>query len=98
MIEAVPIDLERLAREAAEDAAGAEAVEQVEVVPGEDSTDLPAYRFSFLIDQSRAVNSAGLVRIKLLQALRDRLIARGDTHYPMVRILDRRDWPKRARA
>lgn len=98
MTQGVIIDLERLGREAAEDAAGVDAVEQVEVMPGEDSTDQPVYHFSFLIDQSRARHGAGLVRLRLQQALRDRLLAQGDDRYPVVRILDRVDWPKRAHA
>jgi hypothetical protein len=98
MNEGITADLEKLGRDIAQHIAGASAVEQVEVVPGEDSSDRPVYYFSFLIDQNRAVQRAGLVRIRLAQTLRDELAARGDAHYPIIRILDRTDWNRRARA
>ena len=89
-------ELQRLGREAAEAVAGADAVEQVEVLPGGDSLDRPAYFFSFLIDRDRARQQVAVIHIRLLQALREELIARGDEHRPMVRILNRTDWPRRA--
>jgi hypothetical protein len=98
MIDTPSEELKKLGLDAAQAAAGADAVEQVEVFPGEDSLDRPAYFFSFLIDQKRAAERPGLVRIRLTQALRDGLAARGDEHYPIIRILDRADWDRRARA
>ena len=91
-------DLETLGRAAAQQIAGEDAVEQVEVVAGTDYTDRPVYYFSFLIDQGRARERAGLVFTRLIQKLRDDLVARGDEHLPVVRILDRTDWPRRGRA
>jgi hypothetical protein len=41
---------------------------------------------------------AGLRRTRLIQKLRDRLVASNDGHYPVITILDRTDWDKRARA
>jgi hypothetical protein len=88
-------ELEKIGRDAAQQVAGEGAVAQVEVVPGEDSDERPAYYFSFLIDQDRARQRPGLVFTRLIQKLRDELIARGDGHYPVIRILDRTDWDKR---
>jgi len=89
------IDLEKLGRDAAEHVAGVGAIEQVEVVAGEDSSDRPVYRFSFLIDQDRLRQRLGLLRTRLTQTLRDELIALDDAHYPIIHILDRTDWDKR---
>lgn len=84
-------DIESLGRVAAEEVAGKEAVEGVEVTSGYEF-DRPVYRFTFLIDQSRAKQRAGLVRTRLIQKLRDALDAREDERHPMIRILDRLDW------
>ena len=89
------VDLEKLGREAAQQVAGKGAVEDVEVVAGEDLSERPVYYFSFLIDQARARQRAGLVLTRLVQKLRDELIARGDGHYPVIRILSRTDWDRR---
>jgi hypothetical protein len=89
-------ELKKLGLEAAERAAGEGAVEEVEVEAGEDDFDRPIYRFSFLIQQDRARDRAGLVRIRLIQSLQDALESRGDGRYPVVRILDRVDWERRA--
>jgi hypothetical protein len=86
--------LEKLGLDAAEHAAGKGSVERVEVVSGEDSSDRPVYYFSFLIDQDRARQRAGLVRTRLIQKLRDDLIALRDGHYPVIRILSRTDWDR----
>lgn len=53
MTQSATLDLEKLARDAAVHVAVADAVEQVEVAAGEDSTDRPIYRFSFLINHDR---------------------------------------------
>ena len=95
MSKSMTSDLEELGRAAAEQIAGKEAVQDVEVAVGQDLSERPAYYFSFLIDQSRARQRAGLVRTRLVQKLRDDLIARGDEHYPVIRILDRTDWDRR---
>lgn len=86
----------KLGRDAAEDIAGKDAVEDIAVVPGADYEYRPIYRFSFLLDQSRIVQRIGLVRLRLTQRLHDELIAMGDEHYPRIEILDRADWSKRA--
>ena len=91
-------ELKELGRAAAAHVAGDDAVQQVEVSEGEDSSDRPVYYFSFLIDQARARQRPGLVLVRLIQKLLDDLIARGDSHYPSVRILDKDDWAKRANA
>jgi hypothetical protein len=91
-------DLEELGRAAAETVAGAGAVEQVEVEDGADSSDRPVYYFSFLIDWDRSQKRPGLLYSRLVQRLRDDLVARGDDHLPLIRIFDRKDWYKRANA
>ena len=93
----ITADLEQLGRDAAQHVAGEEAVQEVEVMAGEES-ERPVYYFSFLIDQDRARQRAGLLRSRLIQELRDGLIARNDGHYPIIRILSRADWDKRASA
>ncbi len=90
--------LRELGREAAMHVVGADAVQEVDVTAGEDSLDRPAYYFSFVIDQSLAEQGAGLVRIRLIQRLLDNLEEQGDTHHPIIRILSRETWAKRANA
>lgn len=90
--------LAEIGLEAAQHVAGADTVERVEVVAGYDSAERPAYFFSFLIDDGGDRQRTGLIHIRLGQKLRDELIARGDEHYPIVRILSRDDWEKRTGA
>jgi len=89
--------LEQLGRDAARKIAGEDAVQEVEVVPGYDF-DRQVYYFSFLIDQDRSLQRAGLLRSRLVQRLRDELIARNDAHFPVIAILSRADWDNRASA
>jgi hypothetical protein len=91
-------ELEKLGRVAAETVAGASSVQEVEVARGEDSLDRPVYYFTFLIELDRDRQRAGLVRTRIVQKLRDELVARGDGHYPIIRMLNRTDWDKRASA
>jgi hypothetical protein len=91
-------ELEELGRAAAVTVAGDAAVEQVEVEAGEDSSDRPVYYFSFLIDRDRSQKRPGLLYTRLVQKLRDDLVARGDEHLPVIRIFSREDWNKRANA
>ncbi|MGB8839835.1 MAG: hypothetical protein WCC64_02085 [Aliidongia sp.] len=63
-----------------------------------DFDNRPVYIFSFVIDQDRARDRPGTVRIGLGQKFRDALDALGDEHYPTIRMLSREDWDKRARA
>ena len=87
-----------MGRDVAQHLGGEGVVEQVEVRPGEDSTDQPVYFFTFLIDQERVRGHPGLFHIRLSQSLKDELAARGDEHYPILELLDRTDWNRRARA
>jgi hypothetical protein len=93
----VALDLEELGRVAAESVA-AGGVEQVEVESGEDSYDRPAYFFSFLIDQGLTRMRPGLLYTRLVQKLRDDLVARGDDHFAVIRIFNREDWGRRSDA
>jgi len=88
-------DLEKLGRTAAQQVAGKGVVKGVEVEPGEDPFERPIYYFSFLIEPRDASQRRGLLRIRLIQKLLDELTARGDEHYPVVRILNRLDWDRR---
>jgi len=96
MTESTVSELERLGFDAAQEVAGIDAVKQVEVASGADLLERPAYYFSFLIDQTLARERAGLVRIRLMQKLRDELTARNDDHLPVIQILDQEDWNKRS--
>jgi hypothetical protein len=91
-------DLEELGRAAAGTVAGDDAVEQVEVEVGEDSSDRPVYYFSFLINRDRGQKRPDLLYTRLVQKVRDDLVARGDDHLPLIRIFSREDWSKRANA
>lgn len=95
MSEIAEADLVEIGHRAAQLVAGLGAVERVTVTTGQDSTDQPAYFFSFLIDRDRDRQGAGLGHIRLVQKLRDELMARDDGHYPIVQILNRADWEKR---
>lgn len=87
-------NLEEIGREAAR-GVGAGKVERVEVVTGPDSSDRPAYFFSFLIEPDRDRQRAALIRTRLAQKIRDELVTRGDDRYPFIRVLGREDWGKR---
>jgi hypothetical protein len=63
---------------------------------GVDAWYRPAYHFSFLIDQSRARERPGRIRIGIMQKLLDELEARGDEHQARLRILSREDWDRRS--
>lgn len=88
-------ELERLGRAAVQQIAGRGVVKDVEVEPGEDLSGRPAYHFSFVIEPGHAKVGAGLLRTRLIQKLRDELIARGDGHYPVIRMLSTSDWSRR---
>jgi hypothetical protein len=91
-------DLEKLALDAAATVTGAGQVERVDVASAEDSDDEPVYVFTFLIGDELARQPTGVLRNRLGQRLRDLLMERNDTHYPIIRILDRADWGRRNRA
>lgn len=89
------MDLVELGRKAAELVPGLGTVERVKVTHRLDSTDRPAYYFSFLIERKGDREQAVQARIRLGQKLRDELLARDDDHYPYIKILNREDWEKR---
>jgi hypothetical protein len=96
MSETIDAELEKLARAADEDVTCSEVVEQVEMRRGIDALDRPAYRFSSLIDQSRARERPGRIRIGIMGRVLDALDARGDEHRPILRILSREEWDRRS--
>lgn len=98
MNEIADAELIEIGRKAAGLVDGLGRVEDVKVRVGQNSTDQPAYFFSFLIDRDRDREQAGLTRIRLIQKLRDELVARHDEHYPIVQVLNRTDWEKRESA
>ena len=80
------MDLMQLGRAAAEEVVGKGNVERVEVAPGEDALERPAYQFSFIIDLVRADQRPGLILSRLVQKLRDKLVEQHDERTPIVRI------------
>jgi hypothetical protein len=99
MSDVAQIDLERLAREAADEIAGADSVHDAKVESGLDSQDQPAYRFVFVIDRSKVVGyQPGERRIALGIKIRDRLLAKGDETYPYLSIISPEEWRARSRA
>ncbi len=98
MSEIADMDLVEIGRKAAQLVAGLGTVERVKVTTRQDSTDRPAYFFSFLIDRDRDRQQAGVARIRLAQRLRDELLARDDDRYPYVEVLNREEWESRERA
>ena len=95
MNELAETELTEIARTAASQVPGLGAVERVKVVEKLDSSDQPAYYFSFMIGQGYDPGNGGMVRIRLGQNLRDALLDRNDDHYPYVTLLTRADWEKR---
>jgi hypothetical protein len=96
MIDSIDPEIERLARTVADDVAGEGSIEKIKVEEDYDFPgDQPVYRFIFLVDASRSSKPLGLLRIPLLQKLRDDLLARNDPHYPTIKLLDRADWERR---
>jgi hypothetical protein len=86
-------EIVRLATEAAYEVAGADAVVRAEVEAGADWYDKPAYFFSFRIRKGKMFDlPPGLVRIRLIQHIVDKLITLGDTHEPIIRTLVLSDW------
>ena len=98
MKEASNEDLELIARDAACYVVGVDMIDEVKVVPSLDSDDRPVYWFNFLVDQDRVKMNLGRIMISLIQKLTNDLDQRGDGHYPLVRLLDRKDWEKHAGA
>jgi hypothetical protein len=98
MVQLAETELETIGRDVARSIVGVGQVAQVDVVATYDSSDQPAYYFSFLFDQDSDRHQAALLRVRLAQKLRDALIARGDSRYPFVRVLRQQDWGMRAGA
>ena len=97
MSEIADMDLVEIGREAARLVPGLGTVERVKVTHRLDSTDRPAYYFSFLIERKGDRQQAAQAYVRLGQKLRDELLAREDDHYPYVTILNREDWETQER-
>lgn len=95
MSETAALDLPGLGREAAAQVPGLGKVEKVLAEFGVDSADEPAAHFSFLIDEGQDLGQVGIAYTRLIQRLRDELLARGYEHYPFVQVLSRADWERR---
>ena len=61
-------------------------IDLVEVTSGTDGTGHPAYFFDLSLQQDRDRARASLLRTRLRQNIRDRLLAERDARYPYVRI------------
>ena len=90
--------IEELGKRAAAAVVGDGVFPQVRVESDEDDDFRPIYRFSFLIDRQHSSMRPGLIRIRLIQKLRDELVSRRDDHLPVIRILNQADWDQEARA
>ena len=88
--------LERTGCDAAEAVGGAGVVGAIRVEPGVDADERPAYHFRFLINQDRSILGPGLLRIRLHLRLLEDLSILGDEHEPVLEMLDRADWDRRA--
>jgi hypothetical protein len=88
-------DIVRLATDAAHEVVGADATVSVEVEAGTDSSDKPAYFFFYRIRKDDIPDlSPGLIRIRLIQHIVDKLVAVGDTHEPIIRMMMLTGWEK----
>jgi hypothetical protein len=86
-------DIIRLATDAAHEVVGADAKVRVDVEAGTDSSDKPAYFFFYRIRKDFMPDlSPGLIRIRLIQHIVDKLIAVGDTHEPIIRTMTLSGW------
>lgn len=97
MTELLLASVENIGREAAHEVIG-EKVEDVEAAPGQDSSDGTAYFISFRFARDRDRAKAALLRTRLAQKIRDKLLEAGDEHYPIIRLLDDDEWMRRADA
>jgi hypothetical protein len=79
-----PTDLEMLARAVGRAVAGPDAIDFVRVEPAMTALDTPAYDFWFRIDRAQPTLRVGLLMARLGELLRDELLSRGDTSFPMV--------------
>jgi len=91
-------ELQEIGRQAAREVDGLGTVDAVRVTGRLDSADRPAHVFSFLVERDRDPQHNGLAYIRLVQRLRDALLARGDAQYPFVRLLDRTAWDRHSGA
>jgi hypothetical protein len=69
-------------------------ITDVEAATGQDSTDQPAYFITFRFDRDRHRARAALLRTRLTQKIRDKLLAEGDARYPIIRLLNDDEWNK----
>ena len=91
-------ELLQLGREAVAQAPGAAAVEQIEVEAGPDSSNEPAYRFTFLVNRISDEVKPIELYLNVIQYIRNELLSRNDEHYPYIRMLNQNDWLRRAGA
>ena len=70
-------------------------IEDIEFTLGQGSTDDIVYRLTFLFDRDPAKENIAPLQTRIAQSIRDRLIAEGDEHYPIVRFLTRDEWARR---
>jgi hypothetical protein len=89
------VNLTAIGLDAAREVVGEGQAQEIEVTTGLDSSDQPAYYFSFLIEQEGDPMRAALSRTLLAQKIRDILLSHGDDRYPFIQVLGREDWGKR---
>jgi hypothetical protein len=69
-------------------------ITDVEAATAQDSSDQPAYFITFRFDRDRDRARAALLRTRLTQKIRDRLLEEGDARYPIIRLLSDDEWKR----
>lgn len=93
MVELTDEELLEIGREAAADILGAPAVVDLRVKPRLDQDGKIVYDYIFVIDREQAVNyRPGHVMIDIGLGIRDKLWARGDETFPVLRITSPEEW------
>jgi hypothetical protein len=93
MVELTDDELAEIGREAAAEVLGAPAVFDVRVRPILNQDGHVIYDYIFAIDRAVAVNyRPGWVTIEIGRKIQDRLWARGDETFPLLRITSPEEW------
>ncbi len=87
-----PSDIVQLGIEAAKELLGDDAQVRLTVEVGAYFTDDPVYQFFYRIRKGKVYDyPPGLLRIRLIQRLTDKLAERGDTRFPLIQLLELTD-------
>jgi len=93
MVELTDDEVLEIGREAAAEILGAPAVADLRVKARPDQDGMIVYDYIFVIDREKAVNyRPGHVMIDIGLLIRDKLWARGDETFPVLRITSPEEW------